>query len=52
MVNKNPNREQYIDELKDYSKLQGKNIVAIDPSKMDLLFCVDTINYRSKSIQI
>ena len=42
IVNKIPNREQYIDELKDYSKLQDKNIVAIDPGKMDLLFCVDS----------
>lgn len=42
IINKNPNREQYIDELKDYSKLQDKNIVAIDPGKMDLLFCVDS----------
>ena len=42
MVNKNPNREQYIDELKDYSKLKDKNIVAIDPGKEDLIFCVDS----------
>jgi len=42
IINKNPNREQYIDELKDYSKLQDKNIVAIDPGKCDLLFCVDS----------
>lgn len=42
IVNKNPNKEQYIDELKDYSKLQDKNIVAIDPGKEDLIFCVDS----------
>jgi hypothetical protein len=27
---KNSNSEQYIDELKDYSNLQNKKIVAID----------------------
>jgi transposase len=41
MSNKIPKREQYIDELKDFSKLQDKNIVAIDPNQSDLLYCVD-----------
>ena len=36
-----PNREQYIDEVKDYSTLQDKTIVAIDPGLCDLIFCVD-----------
>ena len=40
-INKIPNQEQYIDEVMDYSTLQDKNIVAIDPGKCDLLFCVD-----------
>jgi hypothetical protein len=34
--------EQYIDELKDYSGLKDKNIVAIDPNLADLLYCVDS----------
>lgn len=33
--------EEYIDELNDYTPLQGKNIVAIDPNLSDLLFCVN-----------
>ena len=41
-TNKIPNREQYIDEVKDYSNLQDKNIVGIDPGKCDLIFCVDS----------
>jgi hypothetical protein len=40
-ASKTLNREQYIDEVKDYSTLQDKNIVAIDPGKCDLIFCVD-----------
>ena len=35
------NKEQYIDELKSYSKIKNKNIVAIDPKMSDLLYCVD-----------
>ena len=35
------NNEQYIDELKSYSKLKNKKIVAIDPNLSDLLYCVD-----------
>jgi len=34
-------RELYIDELNDYSYLQGKKIVGIDPGKEDLIYCVD-----------
>jgi transposase len=41
---RNTNNEKYIDELDDYSKLQNKKIVAIDPGKMDLLYCVDDDN--------
>jgi hypothetical protein len=40
--------EKYIDELTDYKKLQDKNIVAIDPNKSDLIFCVDS---NSKSFR-
>ena len=35
------NKEKYIDELADYSSLKAKKIVAIDPNKSDLLYCVD-----------
>jgi len=34
-------RELYIDELVDYSTLQNKKIVGIDPGKEDLIYCVD-----------
>ena len=33
-----------IDELDDYTKLQNKKIVAIDPSKCDILYCVNGYN--------
>jgi hypothetical protein len=38
-----PQQEKYIDELdkKDYENLKDKKIVAIDPNKSDLLYCVD-----------
>lgn len=44
IVNKIPTKEKYIDEIKNYSEIRDKNIVAIDPGKMDLLFCVDNFN--------
>jgi hypothetical protein len=34
-------KEQYIDELCDYTPLQNKKIVAIDPGKCDIIYCVD-----------
>ena len=34
-------RELYIDELNDYSALQNKKIIGIDPGKEDLIYCVD-----------
>uniref|UniRef100_A0A6C0HYB8 Cas12f1-like TNB domain-containing protein n=1 Tax=viral metagenome TaxID=1070528 RepID=A0A6C0HYB8_9ZZZZ len=33
--------ETYIHELTDYTQLQNKKIVAIDPGKCDLIYCVD-----------
>jgi hypothetical protein len=33
--------ECYIDEVEDYTPLQGKRVVAIDPNMSDLLYCVD-----------
>jgi hypothetical protein len=37
-------KEPYIDELKNYTELQNKKIVAIDPNMSDLLYCVDGDN--------
>ena len=34
-------REKYIDELEDYSMLEDKKIVGIDPGKCDLIYCTD-----------
>jgi hypothetical protein len=34
-------RELYIDELNNYSGLQDKKIVGVDPGKEDLIYCVD-----------
>jgi len=36
--------ELYITELDDYSSLENKNIVGIDPGKNDLIYCVDGTN--------
>jgi hypothetical protein len=41
MMKKGILKELYIDELDDYSKLQDKKIVGIDPGKSDLIYCVD-----------
>ena len=38
---KGVSRELYIDELNDYSVLQDKKIVGVDPGKEDLIYCVD-----------
>jgi len=40
-MKKIPNRELYIDEIKDYTALKNKKIVGIDPNMADLLYCVD-----------
>jgi hypothetical protein len=40
-IKKNASKELYIDELANYSDLQNKKIVAIDPGKNDLIYCVD-----------
>ena len=37
-----PNSELYIDEVEDYTLLKEKKIVAIDPGKSDLIYCVDS----------
>lgn len=41
-ASKGLSRDLYIDELNDYSALQNKKIVAIDPGKEDLIYCVDS----------
>ncbi len=38
---KGVSKELYIDELNDYSSLQDKTIVGVDPGKEDLIYCVD-----------
>lgn len=38
---KGVSKELYIDELNDYSTLQNKKIIGIDPGKEDLIYCVD-----------
>ena len=43
-MKKGLNNEEYINELKDYSQLQNKKIVGIDPGKNDLIYCVDNDN--------
>jgi transposase len=41
-MNKKLNMEKYIDDVSDYSYLQNKKIVSIDPGKEDLIYCVDS----------
>ena len=36
-----PSSELYIDEVKDYTVIKEKKIIAIDPGKSDLIYCVD-----------
>jgi hypothetical protein len=38
---KDTSKELYIDELNDYSSLQNKTIIGVDPGKEDLIYCVD-----------
>ena len=44
MMKKGLSTETCIDELSDYSSLQNKRIVAIDPRKYDLIYCMDNSN--------
>jgi len=41
MMKKGISKELYIDELDNYSILQDKKIIGIDPGKSDLIYCVD-----------
>ena len=43
--------ETYIDEVNDYSSLQNKKIVAIDPGKCDLIYCVDDCNKQANKFR-
>jgi len=51
MMKKGLSRETYIDELTDYTKLQNKKIVAIDPGKCDLIYCVDDDNKEANKFR-
>jgi hypothetical protein len=50
MIKKGLTTETYIDELNDYSNLQNKKIVAIDPGKCDLIYCVDNSNKEANEL--
>jgi transposase len=45
------NAEQYIDELTDYTNIKDKKIVAIDPNKADLIYCVDNDNKEANEFR-
>ena len=44
MMKKGLSCETYIDELTDYTQIQNKKIVGIDPGLCDLIYCVDNDN--------
>ena len=44
MMKKGLSCETYIDELTDYTHIQNKKIVGIDPGLCDLIYCVDADN--------
>ena len=41
MMKKGISKELYIDELDNYSILQHKKVIGIDPGKSELIYCVD-----------
>ena len=51
MMKKGLSTETYIDELNDYSNLQNKKIIAIDPGKCDLIYCVDNSNKEANEFR-
>lgn len=51
MMKKGLSTETYIDELNDYSSLQNKKIVAVDPGKCDLIYCVDNSNKEANKFR-
>ena len=48
---KGSSSETYIDELNDYSQVQNKKIVAIDPGKCDLIYCMDGSNKEANKFR-
>lgn len=50
-MKKTKNTEKYIDELKDYTDIKNKKIVAIDPGKSDLIYCVDGDNKEANTFR-
>ena len=51
MMKKGLSCETYIDELTDYTQLQNKKIVGIDPGLCDLIYCVDADNKEAKKFR-
>jgi len=49
MMKKGVSSEQYIEDITDYSEIKDKKIVAIDPGKCDLIFCVDSDNKEANT---
>ena len=49
MMKKGISKELYIDELDNYSTLQDKKDIGIDPGKSDLIYCV---HYASKDANV
>ena len=50
-MKKGVNDEEYIDELRHYSRLKNKKIVSIDPGKRDLIYCVDADNKEANTFR-
>ena len=51
MMKKGLSNETYIDEVKEYSTLRNKKIVAIDPGLCDLVYCVDADNKEANTFR-
>jgi hypothetical protein len=49
--NKIGNIEEYIDDIKDYTNLINKKIVAYDPGCSDIIFCVDNDNKNANEFR-
>jgi hypothetical protein len=51
MMKKGLLTETYIDELTDYTQIQKRKIVAIDPGLCDLIYCVDADNKQANKFR-
>jgi hypothetical protein len=51
MMKKGLSTETYIDELTDYTQLQNKKIVGVDPGLCDLIYCVDADNKEANKFR-